>query len=563
MTYNPINFNNGQAGGTPLSASNLRHVENGIVAAHNDIAALTANVNSLSERYGTPLVAHTAAEMTDTTKIYVYVGSETGYTTGDWYYYDGDSWESGGAYNSTAVNTDTTLTQEDMAADAKKVGDEISDLRSTIEQIEGDIGGMSAQAKTALLNCLSAVIFDSDQSDELIQALREALYSNYVGVTGLTLNYDTLALEVGDTVKLVANVRPNNASDKSVTWATSNSNILTVDSLGNVSAVSEGMATITATTTDGGYIATCSVEVQEEVIVYTITNNLTNCNNSNTSTTINENSSYSGTITIADSYLLSSATVTMGGVDITSTAYNNGLISIPSVTGDIVITVVAEAVGNIFEGLTINKNKYIKTSDGTLQNSTSEFATDMADVSRYAGEYIMVHYNGASNDSGQPAQGSYRTVFYDSNETFLSYFNHTKVNYSILIPSNAAYMRIGGHYAGLTSVSVNLAEDGIGTLVNGSYYSPDNGSVVADNGYARSDDLRPISDGVYAVVKVFSLICYNSSKNFVRAIRQPSSTVIINSTDSYGGITATAANAATAKAYINDGIEIGEVIYNG
>lgn len=137
MTYNPINFNNGKAGGTPVSASNLRHVENGIVAAHNDIAALTANVNSLSERYGTPLVAHTAAEMTDNTKIYVYVGSETGYTTGNWYYYDGDSWESGGAYNSTAVNTDTTLTQEDMAADAKKVGDELSDLKSALSRIEG------------------------------------------------------------------------------------------------------------------------------------------------------------------------------------------------------------------------------------------------------------------------------------------------------------------------------------------------------------------------------------------------------------------------------------------
>lgn len=132
MTYNPINFNNGQAGGTPVSASNLRHVENGIVSAHNDIATLTANVNSLSERYGTPLVASTAAGMTDTTKIYVYVGSETGYTTGNWYYYDGDSWESGGAYNSTAVNTDKTLTQEDMAADSKKVGDEISDLKNAL-----------------------------------------------------------------------------------------------------------------------------------------------------------------------------------------------------------------------------------------------------------------------------------------------------------------------------------------------------------------------------------------------------------------------------------------------
>lgn len=155
MAYNPINFNNGRAGGTPVSASNLQHVENGIVSAHNDIATLTANVNSLSERYGTPLVAHTASEMTDTTKIYVYVGSETGYTTGNWYYYDGDSWESGGAYNSTAVNTDKTLTQEDMAADAKKTGDEISELKSALETaqaVEIYVQGTSLVINTDLVN---------------------------------------------------------------------------------------------------------------------------------------------------------------------------------------------------------------------------------------------------------------------------------------------------------------------------------------------------------------------------------------------------------------------------
>lgn len=47
---------------------------------------------------GSPLVASTAAAMTDTTRIYVYTGSETGYNFGDWYYYDG-SWKSGGLYN--------------------------------------------------------------------------------------------------------------------------------------------------------------------------------------------------------------------------------------------------------------------------------------------------------------------------------------------------------------------------------------------------------------------------------------------------------------------------------
>lgn len=71
---------------------------------------------------GTPLMAATAAAMTDTTKIYVYTGSETGYITGHWYYYNGSTWTDGGMYNSP-TDIDPTLTIQGYAADAKAVGD--------------------------------------------------------------------------------------------------------------------------------------------------------------------------------------------------------------------------------------------------------------------------------------------------------------------------------------------------------------------------------------------------------------------------------------------------------
>ena len=75
--------------------------------------------------YGSPLNATEAADMTETNRVYVYTGSETGYTAGDWYYYDGSDWVDGGAYNSSAINTDTTLSVSGMAADSKTVGDAI------------------------------------------------------------------------------------------------------------------------------------------------------------------------------------------------------------------------------------------------------------------------------------------------------------------------------------------------------------------------------------------------------------------------------------------------------
>lgn len=87
-------------------------------------------------RYGSPLVAQIADEMVEQNRVYVYTGSETGYTAGHWYYYDGTTWVSGGVYNGTGINTDTTLTQAGMAADAKATGDEISQIKEDLLDLE-------------------------------------------------------------------------------------------------------------------------------------------------------------------------------------------------------------------------------------------------------------------------------------------------------------------------------------------------------------------------------------------------------------------------------------------
>lgn len=78
---------------------------------------------------GSPFKANTVSAMSDTTKIYVYTGSETGYTSGNWYYWDGSAWTSGGVYNSVVIDTDETLSVADMAADAEVVGKEIGSLK--------------------------------------------------------------------------------------------------------------------------------------------------------------------------------------------------------------------------------------------------------------------------------------------------------------------------------------------------------------------------------------------------------------------------------------------------
>ena len=92
-----------------------------------------------------------------------------------------------------------------------------------------------------------------------------------VKVTGVSLNKTKLSLYVNESEKLTATVKPSNATDKSVTWKSSNSAVATVDANGNVKALKEGTATITVTTKDGKYTASCTVTVTKKVENYVVT----------------------------------------------------------------------------------------------------------------------------------------------------------------------------------------------------------------------------------------------------------------------------------------------------
>ncbi len=80
-------------------------------------------------------------------------------------------------------------------------------------------------------------------------------------VTGVSLNTNNVTIDSGKTTTLVATVAPSNARNNQVIWTTSNSSVATVNN-GVVTGVSAGNATITATTEEGGYTATCAVTVR-------------------------------------------------------------------------------------------------------------------------------------------------------------------------------------------------------------------------------------------------------------------------------------------------------------
>lgn len=134
---------------TAAAATATTAVENGIVTERSQrIAAdegLNTRINELMGLAGAPSMAATAAAMTDSNKVYVYTGNEAGYLTGHWYYYNGSEWADGGVYQATAVDTDKTLTVENMAADAAVVGEKIDECMAAFvtETASGSIASFT------------------------------------------------------------------------------------------------------------------------------------------------------------------------------------------------------------------------------------------------------------------------------------------------------------------------------------------------------------------------------------------------------------------------------------
>ena len=91
-----------------------------------------------------------------------------------------------------------------------------------------------------------------------------------IPVSGVSMDHKALELIVNDQVTLTATVAPDNATNKGISWNSSDASIASVEG-GKVTALSTGEAVITVTTDDGGFTASCAVTVNEssKVITYT------------------------------------------------------------------------------------------------------------------------------------------------------------------------------------------------------------------------------------------------------------------------------------------------------
>ena len=108
---------------------------------------------------------------------------------------------------------------------------------------------------------------EGNKTDECKVIVKEA--DDPVAVTGVKLPFTALTQKIGTSFTLVATIEPANATNKTVTWSSSNSTVASVTNMGVVQAKAAGTADITVTTADGGHTATCSFTVTTEDVPLT------------------------------------------------------------------------------------------------------------------------------------------------------------------------------------------------------------------------------------------------------------------------------------------------------
>lgn len=92
-----------------------------------------------------------------------------------------------------------------------------------------------------------------------------------IPVKGIAIDNTSAEIGIGQRINILATISPENATNKNISWTSSDENVATVDGSGNIIGLAAGNTTITATTEDGGYSAQCEIVVKETIEIISVT----------------------------------------------------------------------------------------------------------------------------------------------------------------------------------------------------------------------------------------------------------------------------------------------------
>ena len=164
----------------------------------------------------------------------------------------------------TLDRTELTLTEgeaETLTATVKP--DNADNRKVTWSSDKTEIATVDGAGKVTAVKPGEAVVTVTTEDGGKTATCKVTVKAKVVPVTGVDVKPWSVTIGANGTTKLTCTVAPSNATNRNVRWESDNPSVATVDSDGNVRAVSAGVAKVSAVTEDGGFRSGCTVTVKE------------------------------------------------------------------------------------------------------------------------------------------------------------------------------------------------------------------------------------------------------------------------------------------------------------
>lgn len=205
-------------------------------------------------------------------------------------------------------------------------------------------------------------------------------------------------------------------------------------------------------------------------VVYNVVHNLTHVSSNNNIETVVEGNAFTATLTASNGYVLDTVTVTMGGVDITATAYSGGVVNITSVTGDIVITAIAEVIpvnytnvlataqayGStaVYNGVGYMDGKYLSTGATPYEGTDSAFFLT-GYIPYVPSQKKPIYIKGATWTEDSHS----RMNFFNANKTIIGTYIYGGAGTASKMSTYFTVETLGSNYIKLAPTSTSLGAD--------------------------------------------------------------------------------------------------------
>jgi uncharacterized protein YjdB len=381
-----------------------------------------------------------------------------------------------------------------------------------------------------------------------------------IGVTGVTLTPSTATLSANGTTQLTTTVSPSNATNKNVTWTSSNGAVATVNSSGLVTAIAAGTTTITVKTVDGSKTATCNVTVTTSNVAVTnvtiapttlslgingtalLTKTIAPSNATNQNVTWS--SSNSAVATVSSNGLVTGKAA--GNATITSTTADGNKTAAASVT--VSSTQVATVdLDNAAQGTAINKFNF--GSGWThATNTTDPFFQSTVSFSNTASNTVTLQFSGNKVElyTAKASHHGIAAVSIDGGpETYVDLYSASRQNFVSVYNSILA----DGNHTIKIRVTGTKNNTSTGTYVVIDYVKVYSSVGIAATGVAVSPATVSLAPG--SKQQLTATVSPTTATN--KSITWTSSNSSVATVSSSGLVTAVAAGTATITAKTVDG----------